>query len=189
MRYAGRLGVMGVDYVSSYDSPLGEILLAARDGGLCGLWFVGQKYVGRGLAVERERRDDLSIFEDVRRWLDGYFAGKTPDFTPQLNLTGTVFQQEVWAALLRIPYGSVTTYGGIAAELERRRGEVEGACGPAHTSARAVGGAVGHNPVSIIVPCHRVMGAGGSLTGYAGGLDRKRALLQLEGVNLEKIRG
>lgn len=188
---------MGVDYVCSYDSPLGEILLAARGGGLCGLWFVGQRYFGRGLAAECEERRDLPVFEDVRRWLDEYFAGVVPTFTPQLNLGGTAFQRAVWGALLRIPYGAVTTYGEIAAELGRERAKDEGADGAggiagdashdfARTSARAVGGAVGHNPVSIIVPCHRVVGAGGKLTGYAGGLDRKRALLQLEGIELEE---
>ena len=163
-----------MEYTASYMSPLGKILLAGDDMGRTGLWFEGQKYYARGLSPDHEERE-LPVFLETRRWLDIYFSGREPDFMPALHMTGTRFQKRVWELLLKIPYGEVTTYGRLA-------GELAGAMGRDHMSAQAVGGAVGRNPVSVIVPCHRVTGADGSLTGYAGGLDKKLRLLQGEGV-------
>ena len=163
-----------MQYISHYASPLGGMLLAADDMGLTGLWFEGQKHFARRLDGAHEERE-IPLFDEVKRWLDQYFSGSKPDFTPPLHLTGTAFERDVWEILCAIPYGETTTYGEIAAQLAKRRAL-------AHMSAQAVGGAVGRNPVSIIVPCHRVLGADGSLTGYAGGLARKRRLLTLEGV-------
>ena len=155
-----------MQYTEQYFSPLGGITLASDGQALTGLWFQGQKYYGRTLGTAWEARD-LPIFRQAKDWLDVYFSGRVPDFTPPLRPMGTDFQRRVWAALAAIPYGETRSYGDIARELS---------C----TSARAVGGAVGKNPISLIIPCHRVTGAGGSLTGYAGGLDRKAALLALE---------
>ncbi len=155
-----------------YDSPLGAILLAADEAGLTGLWFEGQ----RGCPDQRQARPvgEAPALDAARRWLDAYFCGREPDFTPPLHLMGTPFQLAVWALLREIPYGQTVSYGELARRLAVRRGLTR-------SSARAVGGAVGRNPVSLIVPCHRVIGADGSLTGYAGGVDRKHALLALEG--------
>ena len=153
-------------YVFSFPSPLGEITLGSRGEALCGLWFKGQKYFAAGLPPERERRL-LPVFEDTIQWLEEYLSRRDPGYLPPLAPEGTPFRQRVWAALLAIPFGETVTYG----ELARLLG----------TSPRAVGNAVGHNPVSILIPCHRVLGADGSLTGYAGGPERKRALLELEG--------
>ena len=161
-----------MQYISHYASPLGSMLLAADDAGLTGLWFEGQKHFARGLDGAHEERT-LPLLDEAKRWLDQYFSGREPDFTPSLHLLGTAFEREVWAILRAIPYGRTTTYGEIAAQLTKRRGL-------AHMSAQAVGGAVGRNPISVIVPCHRVLGADGSLTGYAGGIERKRRLLALE---------
>lgn len=164
-----------MDYTSRYLSPLGEITLASDGEALIGLWFSGQRFDRLGLKPGAEMRE-LPIFAETRHWLDLYFEGREPDFTPTLFFRGTPFQKEVWKELLFISYGETRTYGELAALLERRRGK--------HCSARAVGGAVGRNPISLIVPCHRVLGAGGTLTGYAGGVDRKRSLLALEGICL-----
>ncbi len=161
-----------MQYTSYYSSPLGNILLAADEIGLTGLWFEGQKYFALHLDKEHEERE-ISIFNAAKRWLDEYFAGKEPDFSVPLHLTGTDFQKDVWEILGTIPYGHTMTYGKIAKCIAEKRGV-------SHMSAQAVGGAVGHNPVSVIVPCHRVVGANGSLTGYAGGIDRKKKLLALE---------
>lgn len=161
-----------MQYTSRYRSPLGEMLLAADETGVTGLWFAGQKYFARHLDKEHAEKE-IPLFATVKHWLDVYFAGSEPDFTVPLHFTGTAFQNEVWGILCAIPYGRTTTYGEIAKQLAARRGLP-------HMSARAVGGAVGHNPISILVPCHRVVGLGGSLTGYAGGLERKRCLLALE---------
>ena len=163
---------MRMPYTGHYASPLGGMLLAADDAGLTGLWFEGQKHFARGLGNAHEERE-IPLFDETRRWLDQYFSGREPDFTPPLHPLGTAFEREVWAILRAVPYGKTTTYGAIATQLAKRRGL-------AHMSAQAVGGAVGRNPISVIVPCHRVLGADGSLTGYAGGLERKRSLLALE---------
>ena len=160
-----------MDCITCYPSPLGEIILASDGEALTGLWFAGQKYEGSTLAAEHEEKD-LPVFDETRRWLDVYFAGKDPGFTPPLRLRGTDFRKAVWKVLLTIPYGKTTTYGEIAAQIARETG--------VSVSARAVGNAVGHNPISLIVPCHRVLGADGNLTGYAGGVERKEKLLEME---------
>ena len=159
-------------YVQHYDSPLGGILLAADESGITGLWFDGQKYFARDLPAERVEQNTPALAE-AKRWLDIYFTGGEPDFTPPLHPIGSGFRQAVWNVLLQIPYGQTTTYGEIARQLAAKQGL-------ARMSAQAIGGAVGHNEISIIIPCHRVVGTNGSLTGYAGGIDRKVKLLELE---------
>ena len=161
-----------MQYISHYSSPLGDILLAADSVGLTGLWFEGQKYFALNLDKEHEEKEIL-LFAEAKRWLDIYFSGKEPDFSVPLHFTGTEFQNEVWELLLAIPYGQTTTYGELARRIAGKRGVK-------HMSAQAVGGAVGHNNISVIVPCHRVVGTNGSLTGYAGGIDKKIKLLELE---------
>ena len=155
-------------YTSIYKSILGNITLASDEIGITGLWFEGQKYFAHSLPSKIISGDNASISK-AKKWLDIYFAGQQPDFMPPLHLSGSPFQLSVWELLRQIPYGSVVTYG----ELARRVGNARG--------SRAVGGANHHNPISIIIPCHRVIGADGSLTGYGGGLDMKEALLRLEG--------
>lgn len=156
---------------SWYDSPLGKMLLAADDDGLVGLWFQGSRYFGAG--VPRRELADTEVLRRGRAWLDVYFHGGQPDFTVPLHLRGSEFQRSVWALLREIPYGTTVTYGQLARTLSARRGG-------APVAAQAVGGAVGRNPLSLVIPCHRVVGAGGSLTGYGGGLARKAWLLELE---------
>lgn len=168
-----------MQYTSQYHSPLGEILIAADDIGLTGLWFVGQKYYA--LYLDKENRErETQILKDTKKWLDIYFSGQEPNFKLPLHFTGTDFQIEVWEILYSIPYGKTMTYGEIANVLAKRRGLKR-------MSAQAVGGAVGHNEISIIVPCHRVVGSQGSLTGYAGGIDKKVSLLKLEKVNMDRF--
>ena len=164
-----------MQYITHYQSPLGNILLAADDIGLTGLWFEGQKYYALYLDKEHMEKE-IPLFKDVKHWLDIYFSGKEPDFKLPLHFTGTDFQNEVWEILYSIPYGKTMTYGEIAKQIAANRGLKR-------MSAQAVGGAVGHNEISIIVPCHRVVGTNGSLTGYAGGIDKKVALLTLENVD------
>ena len=159
-------------FIQHYDSPLGGILLAADEIGLTGLWFDGQKYFARGLSSEREERE-LPVLLEAKRWLDIYFTGKEPDFLPPLHSIGSAFRRSVWEILLQIPYGRTTTYGEIARRLAEKQQRPR-------MSAQAVGGAVGHNEMSILIPCHRVVGTNGSLTGYAGGVDKKVKLLELE---------
>lgn len=161
-------------YTGYYRSPLGRLLLAADEIGLTGLWFERQRYFAQGLAPVHTDKE-TPILAQTRRWLDLYFSGSVPDFTPPLHPIGSDFRQEVWALLLQIPYGKTTTYGALANQLAEKHGQ-------RRMSAQAVGGAVGHNAISIIIPCHRVVGADGSLTGYAGGLDTKARLLAVEGV-------
>ena len=151
-------------------SPLGGITMASDGTALTGLWFDGQRHFGAGLSPDPEECS-LPVFGEAVRWLDVYFGGGIPDFTPPLSLSGTPFQTAVWSALLTIPYGETVSYGELASMLKPF---LPGA------GARAVGGAVGRNPVSLIVPCHRVAGAGGAITGYAGGVGRKLRLLELE---------
>ena len=165
-------GVRTINYINYYLSPLGQILLSSDGENLNGLWFENEKYYPYNISKGSEKKD-LPIFEQTKKWLDIYFAGNNPNFTPSLNLRGTEFQMSVWNILNQIPYGEVTTYGEIAREIAKQKGIVR-------MSAQAVGGAVGRNPISIIVPCHRVVGSNGALTGYAGGLKRKSALLSLE---------
>ena len=147
------------------------MLLAADEQGLTGLWFDGAKYFAANLPEKREEKR-TPILDEAARWLDLYFAGRQPAFTPPLHLVGSAFRQRVWKRLLEIPYGQMATYGALLGK---------------EMSAQAVGGAVGHNPVSIIVPCHRVVGVNGSLTGYAGGIDKKIRLLALEGADVGRL--
>lgn len=165
-------------YFTTYTSPLGEILLASDDEGLTHLAFDGQKYFPA--LTNAQKMPSHPILVSAQRWLDSYFAGENPELTPPLHASGSNFQRAVWQLLLAIPYGETTTYGAIAQEIARLQQR-------SRMSAQAVGGAVGHNPIGIIVPCHRVVGASGSLTGYAGGLDKKIALLKLEGVEMSRF--
>ena len=166
--------ILKMDYIWHYESPLGVITLASDGEALTGLWFDGQRHFGyslhretkEALAGMRAREEWTEVFGETVRWLDIFFSGRDPGFRPKLNLRVTPFQKRVCEAMLEIPFGETMTYGQMAAVM--------------HSSARAVGTAVGRNPVSLIVPCHRVVGAGGRLTGYAGGLDRKARLLALE---------
>ena len=161
-----------MDYIFHYDSPLGGITLASDSEALTGLWFDGQKYFGSTLSKDRCERN-LPVFDQTIQWLDLYFRGIEPDFTPKLDLRATTFRKAVWSVLLTIPYGQTMTYGQIASLVAEHMNLPR-------MSAQAVGGAVGHNPISLIIPCHRVVGADGSLTGYAGGTDKKLLLLRLE---------
>ena len=161
-----------MDYIHHYDSPLGGITMASDGTALTGLWFDGQRYFAAHLSSDHEEKA-LPIFEQADQWLDIYFTGKAPDFTPPLHMRATPFQKAVWDILLTIPYGKTLTYGEIADRIAEQRGL-------SRMSAQAVGGAVGHNLISLIIPCHRVVGSNGSLTGYAGGIDRKMKLLTLE---------
>lgn len=168
-----------MQYTTTYSSPLGEILLAGNDVGLTGLWFEANQSYPKSLD-SKHRHKNLPVFALVKKWLDIYFSGKEPDFLPPIHMIGSAFELSVWKILQKIPYGKTTTYGEIAKRIaaERRLPRM---------SAQAVGGAVGHNAISIIIPCHRVVGKNGSLTGYAGGIDKKRALLTLEGVNMTRL--
>ena len=166
-------------YTCKYKSPLGEILLAADEIGLTGLWFEGQKYFANTLPDERISQE-TEILIEAKKWLDIYFSGKEPKFIPPLHPTGSEFRQAVWQLLLQIPYGQTITYGEIA----RRMAEVKKV---PLMSAQAVGGAVGHNEISIIIPCHRVVGTNGSLTGYGGGIDKKISLLNLEHADMSHL--
>lgn len=159
-------------YIQHYSSPLGGILLAADEIGLTGSWFDGEKYFADNLPAEHAERQ-TPILAEAARWLDIYFTGKEPGFTPPLHPIGSAFRQAVWEILLQIPYGQTTTYGEIARQLAEKQGLEK-------MSSQAVGGAVGHNEISVIIPCHRVVGTSGSLTGYAGGIDKKVKLLELE---------
>jgi len=159
-------------FISDYNSPLGKIVLASDGENLIGLWFDEQKYFGSRLLPPIETRE-LPIFLTTKRWLDAYFAGENPDFVPPLRLIGTPFQQTVWQLLQKIPYGQTTTYGNLSREICKLTNRQR-------MSAQAIGGAVGRNPISLIVPCHRVVGANGALIGYAGGIERKQFLLELE---------
>lgn len=168
-----------MQYTAAYQSSVGDVLLAADETGLTGLWFEGEKFYALSLDPEHEERE-TPIFAITRRWLDIYFSRHEPDFMPPVHMIGSEFRRCVWELLLQIPYGTTVTYGDLARQVARRRGL-------RRMSAQAVGGAVGHNEISIIVPCHRVVGTNGSLTGYAGGVDKKRRLLELEGVDMEKF--
>lgn len=165
-------------YSMKYDSPLGKITMACDDDNLVGLWMEGQKYFG-GTLCNFIESPDHDILIAGKNWLDDYFSGKRPKISKlPLAPMGSKFRQEVWKILIEIPYGEVTTYGSIAKEL----------CSEGkNMSSQAVGGAVGHNPISIIIPCHRVIGSNGSLTGYAGGLEAKMKLLEHEGVDISRF--
>ena len=168
-------------YQTQFTSPVGGITLASDGARLMGLWLEGQKYHGGSIARELEKQDDVAIFKTAREWLARYFGGEKPPISElELAPVGGDFRQEVWRILCEIPYGEVITYGDIARKMAAKRGLKT-------MSSQAVGGAVGHNPISIIIPCHRVVGANGSLTGYAGGLDKKVKLLELEGADLSRF--
>ena len=158
-------------FTNNCKTPIGDIVMASDGIALVGLWFVGQKYFGSTIAGKSERRN-LPVFDDTMLWLDIYFSGNNPDFTPKIRTTGTVLQENVWNIIKNIPYSSTMTYGDISKSL----GFVSS------LSARAVGNAVGRNPISLIIPCHRVLGTNNKITGYAGGEDKKRYLLQIESV-------
>lgn len=191
-----------IEYIHQYISPLGEMTLASNGEALLGVWFDGQKYFGSTLTGKHNDRghvhrltDDvycseknkfdmsecepksLPIFQQADKWLDIYFSGKAPDFTPPMHIEATDFCRTVWEILLKIPFGQTMTYGEIAKKIAKQRGLER-------MSAQAVGGAVGHNPFSLIIPCHRVVGVKGKLTGYAGGIDKKKWLLAMEKRNL-----
>ena len=166
-------------FVLQYESPLGGILLAADEIGLIGLWFDSEKYFADTLPSEYEKRE-TSVLADAEHWLNIYFAGREPDFMPPLHPIGSEFRMAVWEILLQIPYGKTTTYGEIARQLAIKQGRPK-------ISAQAVGGAVGHNKISIMIPCHRVVGANGSLTGYAGGIDKKMKLLEMEHADMSRF--
>ena len=165
-------------YSARYTSPVGPLVLACDGEHLTGLWMEGQKYFGSPLLETAQAREDHPVFVMARDWLDRYFSGARP--VPSelpLSPAGGEFRQLVWRLLCQIPYGQTATYGALAQSAAAELGRT-------HMSAQAVGGAVGHNPLSIIIPCHRVVGADGSLTGYAGGVEKKRKLLEWEGADL-----
>ncbi len=166
-------------YTFHYEAFLGGITVAGNGKQLTGLWFDGQKHFGSTLKEPCEKQD-LPVFEQTKHWLDIYFSGKEPDFTPPIFLDTTPFRKEVCELMLSIPYGKTITYEEIAIRIAQKRGIEK-------MSAQAVGGAVGHNPVSLIVPCHRVVGKNGSLTGYAGTVDRKYQLLKLENADMSSL--
>ena len=173
-----------IDY---YDSPLGGITIAGNGEKITGLWFDGQKYDRLIIKNSEVTEKSLPVFEMAKHWLDLYFAGEKPDFTPPLAISGSEFRRSVARIMLNIPYGTTMTYGEIAARIARQMGKEK-------MSAQAIGGAVGHNAISLIIPCHRVVGTNGSLTGYAGGIEKKHWLLEHEGVCLRdgkviRIRG
>lgn len=168
-------------YYTAYSSPVGGITLASDGENLAGLWMEGQKYFAGTITEEMTEKEELPLFYAAKDWLDQYFAGKKPAISLlPLRPSGSEFRQGVWNILCQIPYGEVITYGEIA----RRMAELSGR---KTMSSQAVGGAVGRNPISIIIPCHRVVGKNGSLTGYAGGIDKKIKLLELEGVDMSRL--
>lgn len=166
-------------YSTTYSSPLGLLTLASDGDNLIGLWIEGQKYHKGVVREEMEKGDNLPVFSAVKLWLNRYFAGENPLISelPLAPIGGSEFREIVWDILCEIPYGKYITYGDVAKEAAARMGKPS-------MSGQAVGGAVGHNPISIIIPCHRVVGAGGSLTGYAGGIDKKIKLLKHEGADM-----
>lgn len=168
---------MHMERIAHWLSPLGGMTMSADEFGLTGLWFDGQKNFAGTLSPDAAEEPGYPVFQQTVEWLSVYFEGRDPGSTPSLHLKGTPFRKAVWSVLLSIPYGETRTYGEVAEA-------VSAASGSAHASPRAVGGAAGHNPISLIVPCHRVIGASGCLTGYAGGLERKARLLAMEGISL-----
>ncbi|MGI6153395.1 MAG: methylated-DNA--[protein]-cysteine S-methyltransferase [Christensenellaceae bacterium] len=168
-------------YATQYPSPIGTLTLASDGSSLVGLWIAGQKYHGGAISQKMTKKNDVPVFDAAKKWLDEYFSGKAPAISGlPLAPAGGEFRQNVWEILCQIPHGEVTTYGEIAKKMAEKLG-----C--ASMSCQAVGGAVGHNPISIIIPCHRVVGKDGSLTGYAGGIKTKIKLLELEGADLSGL--
>lgn len=168
--------ILTMEYTHHYDSPLGGITEASDGDHLIGLWFDGQKYFADTLDSDCEEKE-LLVFRQTDKWLDIYFSGKEPGFTPPINMKTTEFRKSVWKIMLNIPYGNTMTYGEIAEKLAKDTGITR-------MSAQAVGGAVGHNSISLIIPCHRVVGANGNLTGYAGGIEKKMKLLEMESIDI-----
>jgi methylated-DNA-[protein]-cysteine S-methyltransferase len=168
-----------MEYIHKIESPVGVLTVSSDGQNISGLWIEGQKYFAKTLGKDVLEKS-LPVFEDVRKWLDIYFSGKEPDFMPPLMPKGSPFQKSVWNNLCKIPYGQTTSYGELAKQFELENNGK-------HTSARAIGGAVGHNPISILIPCHRVIGKNYNPTGYAGGIPKKLKLLKLEGVDIENM--
>ena len=168
-------------YYTKYSTPIGMITLACHGDDLVGLWAEGQKYYGGTIPETMVEKNDVPVFDAARKWLDRYFAGENPNIGElPLAPIGGEFRQAVWKILCEIPYGKVITYGDIAKNIAMKMGREK-------MSSRAVGGAVGHNPISIIIPCHRVVGSNGSLTGFSGGIQMKAKLLELEGVDISSL--
>lgn len=166
-------------YITQYNSPIGGITISSNGTEIIGLWFDGQKYFGDTISNKYEKKE-LPVFTKTKEWLDIYFSGKEPNFLPQIKMETTPFRKAVWEIMLTIPYGETMTYKEIAEKIAMQR-EIK------KMSPQAVGGAVGHNSISLIIPCHRVVGANGSLTGYAGGIDKKIKLLTLEKADISKL--
>lgn len=176
-----RRNVMLSYYTTQYKSPVGPLTLACDGENLTGLWMEGQKYYGGAHPEALTPGEEYPVLAQTRQWLDRYFAGERPAIGElPLAPAGSPFRQMIWKLLCEIPYGQVTTYGELAAKAAKNMGRTT-------MSGQAVGGAVGHNPISIVIPCHRVVGASGSLTGYAGGISKKLCLLRHEGVEVERF--
>lgn len=169
-----------MNYIRKYKSPLGVITIVSNETQVTGMWFDNSRFFSETLS-EKYLNQAAAATEQAVHWLDIYFNNKIPDFTPPLLLKGTDFRMTVWKMLLDIPYGKTVSYGDIAKAIAKRRGIEK-------MSAQAVGNAVGHNPISIIVPCHRVVGSNGGLTGYSGGIERKKALLDIESNVIHQIK-
>lgn len=168
-------------YKTYYNSPVGKLLIASKDGKLIGLWIEGQKYYLGKIKDELIENDKEEILVKTKKWLNKYFLGENPKISDlDISLNGTSFEKVVWELLKKIPYGEVTTYKELSKKVAKKLGKEK-------MSAQAVGGAIGHNPISIIIPCHRVVGTDGSLTGYAGGIDKKVKLLEFENVDMAKL--
>ena len=166
-------------YLKEYDSPVGKITIASDENSIKGLWIEGQKYFQDTVSSEIVKNSNLPVLVKTEKWLDRYFAGENPKLSEiPMAPNGSEFRQSVWEILCKIPYGEVITYGDIAKEIGNKTNK--------KMSGQAVGGAVGHNPISIIIPCHRVVGSNKSLTGYAGGINKKVQLLELEGIDISK---
>jgi methylated-DNA-[protein]-cysteine S-methyltransferase len=170
-----------MEYIHKIKSPVGILTVSSDGKNICGLWIEGQKYFAKTLEKD-VLEQNLPIFENVRKWLDIYFSAKEPNFMPPLMPKGSLFQKSIWNNLCKIPYGKTITYGELAKQFELENSGK-------HMSARAIGGAVGHNPISILIPCHRVIGKNGNPTGYAGGIAAKITLLKLEGIVITNING
>ena len=166
-------------YTQKYCSPMGDIYIASDGKKIIRLWFGNGKYFDEALS-DKMKGKKIPVLEETKKWLDCYFRGEIPDFMPPLSLSGSPFRIAVWEILKDIPYGETMTYGEIAGIIAKQRGI-------ANMSAQAVGGAVGHNPIPIIIPCHRVVGKNGNLTGYTGGIDKKIKLLTIERVNMNYL--
>ncbi len=165
-------------YINKYNSKIGNLILASNGDAITGIWFENQKNF---INTFPEKETNLPIFDETKKWLDIYFTGKNPNFMPNIILNGSEFRLKVWNILKQIPYGKITTYGEIAKKIAEEKSIKK-------MSAQAVGSAIGHNPVSIIIPCHRVIGNNGKLTGYAGGIERKYELLKLEGIDVSNMK-